>query len=315
MLIIISTALTAEEPSSVKHSVSEFFPGLISPPAVDLALPEDFIVDTFEKRINNDIKMSGPVLWGTKEQIEAFHEHKDLTQPIIIVSLSSKVAQIGPNSFSIEKSLSESPKRRPFSMDKYMWGDYPILVLRVLKDNKLYQSAYIGLNMEGGHAAFLAIITPASENDTLDTPCPVWDNLIKNTKLLTEQEMLKIHGYELLEGITTYEMVGEKIKVTAEKDINGKHQLAVFILTDGVKIKDIGDAFIGFKGGEWKKGEYLVKLPITLEINNKYSIVNQCIIPILLKTVDQFSVPTSELKHDSNVLVQEIDLDFDRLSE
>jgi hypothetical protein len=240
------------------------------------------------------------IYWGPKDVLEAyFKDPQSLKDPIIRVKLSDNVAQTGPNSFSVERELQEEHKRIGSSSfsQKLMWGNYPVLGLRSLVDDKFINIAWVGLNdPEGQWTLMFNLVCPDSNGHPDRGDREFWKRFLTQTKVLPEPEFFKAYGQDMRPGYTLVNSGGARFKMIAEKrKRDSMVQLVVIPLasTSSFEYIDMGETRLA---SQWKYGEPLLKVlgTIKLDDENLHAVFRNHVSSILLQNVTEFSVDKDE---------------------
>lgn len=287
LILVFSTCKAAENES--QYRILELIPDLVTPLAVEPAIPDDFV--SIPK--NKQAGICDWVYLGKKEVIERFLEDGTVLEPFIKVRLSDAVVQTGPSSFSCDKF------NIPSIVQNTKWGNFPVASWRHLLAEKVVYRAYVGLNAPGGHTLTFTLALPNdAESTDISRDHALWENFINNTKPLPEYDFYKINGFDLQEGHTIVTLSKQKIKVSAEEDKNGTIQIAIQPLTKHITYKKHSVQQTR-KGGEWKYASPMLRLPMDLKVvNGNSTIIDNVVVSVLIKKVDSFTTPTSQLLAD-----------------
>jgi hypothetical protein len=279
--------------------ILELLPNLISPLAVDPGIPANFVA-AVPKGV---LDLYDWIYWGPKDVLQAYFANPaSLKEPILRVKLSANIVQKGPDSFSDEESLKVLKKQDPkaFASIKTKWGNYPVHAIRTALDNRLIFMAWVGLNdPEAGWTLMFNLVYPDGEGHPNKEDRQLWENLIKKTTQLQDQDYFKVYGQDLQEGYTLVNVHGAKLKILAEKrQPDGEVCVLVIPESPDVKFRYIGMQE-GLMGATWKYGEPMLKVygEITTTRGNMTT-VSSYITSILLKNVPEFSFQKEKGKKD-----------------
>ena len=299
-------AIPPEETYDTKSDeirILKLLPGLFYSIAIDPAIPINFVA------MRPRLDPLDWVYWGPKEVLEAyFKDPTSLTTPVIKVKLHACVRQTGPDSFNIEKEITELLKKQ-YPEDnttiKSRWGSYPVFAFKHYQEEKDF-GAWVGLNdPEGRGVLVFNLVCPKKSSHPTNEDCELWKKFLFETKQLPEPDFFKAYGQDLRSGYTIISAGGTKLKVTAEKrQRDGKLQVVVTSVTPQTtfqydKMKEC------LLGSEWKRGEPLVKVYGTVckKIGEKKEIMINDVISILLQTVAEFSVNKEKTKERKDLFI------------
>jgi len=265
-------------------------------PTIKPAIPSNYV--------SGELKKTGHVLWGTKEDIAVFSENGSLIKSeLITLRHSPDVVQIGPTTFSGEnkiESVFEQMGLTNLKMEKLSWGNYPVLAIEGIRpDGTPIHSAWIGL--ENGTTMFMNLYLPKKG----DHSCPVWKNLLYRTRQLQEPEFFRSMGMDMKDGYTVFKAGSASLKVMVEKRISD-NLLAVMIepLSPNTTyvIKNVNEVLMAT---EWKNGEPCAKIYGTMtEKDGKYGTwIDESTISVLTKKVTIFSFDLDPTNHPEGVVI------------
>jgi hypothetical protein len=280
--------------------LEDLFPNLVDIPALELGIPENFVVGSPKKE--SDI--TDGVYWGPKEVLEAyFNDSKSLNQGIMKVKLLNEVLQTGPENFSCETS-----KNKSITISKKKWGEYPVLAFNSKSKNKREQYAlFLGLNSPGQWVLAFDFIYPENEKFPSKNTLKIWEDLLEQTKGLSTQELLKVKGQDMQEDYTNALVYGSKMQFIVEERIrDGRVRLIVKRLEGKIEFQ-LEDVETGKMPLEWKKGTTLAKVhgTITAYKDSTNSVVQQTPINVFIKRVKEFTDDSDQLQNDPSIQVYE----------
>lgn len=283
--------------------IMNLLPAVVDMPGIDPAIPENFVAMSPNGRPN----INDWVYWGPKEVLEEyFKDPKSLKQPILQVKLSTETFQNGPDTFFGEEELAKMPGVK---IKKLMWGNtYPVMPVNVELGEEKAFLAWMGLNSPNGYALMFGLTYPMEKGHPNEEDLSLWNRFLEETTILPPYEFFKAHGQDLQEGYTIVTLNGTEQKIVAEKR-NRDGLLRI------VAMPHKGDSKLSIKrvdqclmGSEWKYGEPLAKVKGTLTAKNPNlygTVVLDTTMSILIRPVDEFSIPDNELKTNPQVVVYE----------
>ncbi|MEC7839840.1 MAG: hypothetical protein VX777_07355 [Chlamydiota bacterium] len=265
-------------------------------PGIEPAIPKDYVV-----HLENNM-----AYWGTQKDLEKFKGNIEgpLESPIFHVFQNGVLAQTGDNSFTNFKRLLQAYK--PFGIKKQtitegQWGIYPLRILRGTKNGAPHRSVWVGLFEQN---CVLEIMMINSNDPAKDQK--IWNNFIKNTECLPDQDRYIVKGLDHYNGYTYQNICGSLVKVTVEKRFSDD-MLAVLIepLTENT-LFEFKALKLGLMASDWKFAEMSVKVigTVTEVKDNVVNYINS-FINVIPKSVDEFSFSTDPNDHDTNVVVFE----------
>jgi len=167
-----------------------WFPGMVTPPRVTLALPKTFTVVSFSP--DDEWNMTDGVIWADKETAAPYEKGRkkkmdDLKAPLFYVRLSSSIAQIGKtNQFTHEKEMEQGLAKsgiKNVKLRKLAWGDYPLLELTGTRpDGSVVRIVWVGLNTPGGWTLMIDYRLPIGEGHPSKEELAIWNDFIEKTK-------------------------------------------------------------------------------------------------------------------------------------
>ncbi|NGX62196.1 MAG: hypothetical protein K940chlam9_01690 [Chlamydiae bacterium] len=166
----------------------QLLPELVTPLAVEFALPENFISIS----PNGKSDPCSWTFWGPRDTLEKFLEDpQSIDHPIIGVQITSNVTQ----SFLDKQDLSL------FSSHKTLnWGDYPVFTAVGEMFGVSAHIAWVGLNCPSDAVLFFNFIYPGDK--PTEKELALWNNFLEKTKQLPEQKFYLAMGQDLQPGYT-----------------------------------------------------------------------------------------------------------------
>lgn len=311
LMVFCSTCYAnTDEVETPPYRTLTLLPDLMFPLPVEFAIPEDFVAIP----LSEEAGLFQFVYWGKETEIKKFINNKPISEPIISVKPTVDVLQYGPDIFSIEMEKDPRFERIHHKDEKFSWGPFPVYSRKAILNNKLINMAYVGLNHpDSGVVLMFSLILPEGEEASLNKTYPLWENFLHETKLLPEPDIYKIDGQDLQDGITYVNMLYEKLKLTAEENKHGKIQITSCPLSKGVNL-EVCKIKQGLMGGEWKRKAPLIKLCCRLNAKNEKvsEVVEWPVLSVLVKRVDEFTVPTETIKANLEYFVYEVDSPFSK---
>ncbi len=309
LLCLCSThILNAIPPEEAKETTNnlrilDLLPNIVIPLAVEPGMPEDFVA----RSPNEVLDPSDWIYWGPKNDVEAYLKNPESLQvPLLRVKLSANVAQTGPDSFTV--SIEDIKKKYPkeFEGGVHHWGNYPVLDVKALAEDKLIFMAWVGLNDPGaGWTLMFNLVYPEKKGHPNKEDRDFWKNFITNTKQLSEQDLFKASGQDLQPGYTIINVGGVKLKMTAEKrQKDGKLQVVVIPSTPDIEYQ-YADMNEGLLGSQWNFGKPLLKVygRISKKNGENSQVVIDHVASVLIETVPEFSVSREEIERKKDLFV------------
>lgn len=287
-------ALPSKDTQEAKNDlrILELLPNLLCPLAVDPGIPADFVALS----PSGILDPHDAIYWGPKNVLKAyFKDPSSLKTPIIRVQLSAYVTQTGPNSFHkvfmdcLEKLKEEDPKG--FASVETQWGDYPVIAIRTITEDRLNFTAWVGLNdPEAGWTLGFNLVYPDKKSRPNKKERQLWENLLTKTTQLKDGDYFKACGQDLQEGYTLVNVGGAKLKMLAEKrQSDGALQVVVIPESSTVEFHYV-DMMECAMGAKWKQGEPMVKVYGKVVFTNKnFKSSTNYVTSIFFKTVQDFS--------------------------
>lgn len=258
---------------------------LFSTLGVEPAIPNDFIALSKEGELN----YSDWVYWGTKEALQAyFKDPSSLSEPILRVKFTTDIKQRKYGSFDekvLRNQISSFLEKASFEFGQ--WGSYPYCRVSGWLDNNEGHFAYVGLNEENGAVLLFQLVVP-QKSESKASDLKLWEKFFQETKELPEPLLFKANGQEMHIGYTIVDIVGHKIKVTAEKrKSDQKVQFAAIPQDQAVEFR-FEKAFNTIMEVNWHHNKPLLKIKGTYIVDKgwvQYSMTTS----VLIKEVDEFS--------------------------
>ncbi len=264
--------------------IVDLLPHYVELPMVNPAIPEDFVA----MRANEN---DGWDYWGPKEVLlTLFKDRKTIKRPIIRVRPSA-TCQTGPNEF---EGGEEFKSLYPDLQEKKLkWGNHPVLAMRWKNEEGIVLLAIVGLNVPGGQSLLFQLLYPTENGSPSIEALEFWENFLKNTTPLSEQDMIKAHGFDMQDGYTIVSVNGTKLKFTAEKRRKDeKLRITVLPLEGKVTFKK-DEVITAFMGLQWKYGEPIAKAYGTITAENAKlhgtEVLLEHATTIFIRDVDEFS--------------------------
>lgn len=318
LTFFVSMSTNANEPSKDSQiedlplediRIFKLLPGLLSPLAIDPAIPENFIALSQSKYPD----LYEGVFWGPKEVLEKlFEDPSSLCEPIIKVKFSNSSQSEIEGELKDFTSKMEGPGLKVIKSLKTHWGPYPVLVASMDASSKAYPEmgarrltmAWVGLNDSSGHVLSFQLIPPGFEQGAVLDDSPLWNNFIYSTKGLQGNSFLKANGQDLQPGCTIFNVWGEKLlKAVAEKrGSEGSIQIVITPLNDNVEFKysNLRIEDVELKGNV---AASLAKIYGMLEQKGNGTLFMETVIYVLIKNVEEFSINGDEIKLKQGVSV------------
>jgi len=291
---LAAIAIASKEQQDGKNDlrILELLPNLLSPLAVDPAIPADFIALSPKGTLDP----YDWIYWGPKDVLKAYFENPtSLKVSVLRVKLSANVAQTDPNSFhkGFVEPLKMLQQKDPkgFASIETQWGDYPIVAIRTKMEGHLIFMAWVGLNDPGaGWTLVFNLVYPDKKGHPNKKDRQLWESLIMKTTQLKDGDYFKACGQDLQEGYTLVNVGGAKLKMVAEKrQSDGTLQVVVIPESSGVEFHYV-DMMECLMGAKWKYGEPMVKVYGEIVVNNEsVKSTTDYISSIFFKTVPEFS--------------------------
>ncbi len=268
-------------------------------PAIEPAIPSNYILAEVEER----------TIWGTKEDIAICEtDVEQIKSELISLSHSYEMVQTGPDTFSLEAELEQTFAQlqvKEFKLKKLNWGKYPVLAIEGLRPNGTrMHAAWVGLNSEQGLTLFMTHCLPKNG----DNSCPVWKNLLANTKQLEEREFFRAKGMDMQEGYTINTLASASVKATAEKRISDDLlvvKIEPLSPETTYEIERVGEYLMGT---EWKHKVPCTKISGSMtQKEGKYgTLVLANTITVLTKKVTDFSFDLDQNQHPKGTLILQL---------
>lgn len=259
-------------------TILKWLPGLPSPLAVELALPNDYEVRAVDEKKPT---LFSEVVLADKEQINWITKHpEDIRYPFIAATLSMGVSQSGSDCFSIEENLEAEAKKgglKDLHIEKFSWGNYPVLSMKALHSlsGRQVYFAWVGLNsFPSGYVVSFKFFYPHSEKEPNLDELAIWTRFLKETEALSQEEALHLCGFDMQADYTIYSKEGVEIKVMAKKRENE------VVIDAKPKDENIEFEIISVKEGE-EMGMPCFK--VTGDIFSKE--ITRVTIPVFFKTI------------------------------
>lgn len=240
-----------------KPRICKLLPGLLSPLAIDPAIPDDFVALGPDEKPN----ISHIIFWGSPKVLQGFFkEPTSLTDPILSVQISMNLRQNG-KIFEGEKELIQQMKSHGFAVmrsKKLEWGMYPVWLVQLKSpQEEIVDIAWVGINSQEGT---VLMFNPLYPKDTKRQNHPFWEAFLTKTKQLKDKEFFLAHGLDLREGQTLVQEGNASMRVTAERR-NFDHKLLVVVepMNDNTEF-DLSEIKVGKMGGKWKTNRLVAKV-------------------------------------------------------
>ena len=265
----------------------ELLPDLITPIGVEFALPSDYMAVGYHV----EPSLCDWVYWVPKDKVEAF-QTDSLQQAVIRVRLSANTIQTSPGLYTEEEIRREmaSAGVKVLAVEKLKWGSYPVVALEGEFSKHRGHVAWVGLNQPGGHVLnfhlFLPPQTPPTANDL-----KLWNDLLHNTKGLSEQLFIQSQGQDMQEGYTVITLFAGTAKATAERRLSDQKVLVTLTTSPHVEFTFDGIEMTRKGGGAWRFGDPIVKLAGTFtSTQDNSSMTDSFISNIFIKDVEAFYI-------------------------
>jgi len=262
--------------------IQKLMPDFLAIPAIEPFLPDNFIALPHPKKHG--------VFWGPKETLEEYFLSGNANlckSPMLCVQISTNVGQKQDGSFTCEDTMYDEYIAAGVSdvkIEKFKWGDHPVLSATCAMDGKKVYLAYVGLNYEG-----CALVIGFIDVSKSDERFQVWTDFLTKSRPLEEHDFFKVHGQDLREGFTLVNVYGSLLKVSAEKRTrDGKIQVSIQPADHTISCKCLRIAEKTM-GAKWHFMEPIVKIQAEVQVNSTANIVSNQTITVLLKEVLEFS--------------------------
>ncbi len=269
---------------------------------VEPAIPRDYVALSKSGEINY---FSDWVYWGPKDAIESYFKDKaTLSVPILQIDFTPNYSQKQRGSLNIpwmRKELENHMKN--FKLESGNWGKYPYCTISGEVEGKELNMAYVGLNDDSGAVLFFNLVIP-NIPDGKAIALKFWDNFFKNTKELDQPLWIRVvSGQTMEKGYTQVNVLGRKIKVTAQRRKSDKKLLIAAFSEDGSVSYQYKNTVITPMLFEWHYGEPLAKIEGTFVVDSGWANYHM-ITSVFIEEVDAF---TSISKEKGNIFIKEIE--------
>lgn len=307
MILFSCTLCFSEEPLFEKPRIVQLLPGLISPLAVNPAIPADFEA-SFPEGMTD---ITGTVFWGNKGVVQAFLDNAaTLKEPIIGAKLSLNLTQkAGTKVFSGEKELLKEMKSHGYKVArsrKLTWSDYPVWVVQLqTPKNRVLHLAWVGLNAPRGSVLMFQLIYPETWDQKKAQNIELWETFLNKTEMLNDKQYFQANGLSLEEGVTLVDDEAAKMVVTAERR-NADHKICVIVKPlDKVTEFELNEIKVGKIGSGQLTGRTIAKVEgqVTRFINGKRNVAPAHTTPVLIKDVEQYTVNLKEIELNPRIKV------------
>lgn len=321
LLFVVHTSLHAVSPEMLSK-VQEAFPGddrkvrinslwpsdLLMRLPIEPMIPKDFVLKVVRPK-GTDVDY---YLWGAPEVLDAFdtNDFSTLKKPILVLRLSYDVAQTGPQSFSGVAGLEKGFKGVGFTSLSHKivsWGDYPVLTFNGICQEKVLACAWIGLNYSSW-VVFARLAYPGTQKGPTSEDLQLWKTFITKTNILPEPDVFLVQGIDMQSGYTRIERGSAKLTCVVERRKRDSAVQVVMVPTAA----QVSCAFLkmdqGLSGTQLRRGEELVKVfaKVSQRLSEGGSLeIPDCVIPVFIKTVDEFSLDKSKLQGEPDILVHQ----------
>ncbi len=295
-LLTLSTfwPLFAEEKELFeKPRICSLLPDLLSPLAVEPAIPKEFVAMSPE----GPPSISKPLFWGKPSVLEEFFKNpQSLKEEIINIQVSQNIHQKGAI-LEGDKELIKEMKDKGFQIlnsKRLMFGPYPAWMVRLKGPKKEDVSiAWVGLNAsEGAVLMFSPVIPQGQKEDGL------FEKFLTKTKALDQEAFFRSHGLCLKEGETLVQEGGAQFRMIVEKR-NSDHKLLIVVEPLNKQTEfNIAEVRIEKMGGSWNKNHLVAEVEgeiIYCEGGKKYT-TEAHKTSVLIRDVDRFTPNVQALK-------------------
>lgn len=296
----------SETPLFAKPRIVNLLPGLISPLAVEPAIPSDFEVLSFEKVPD----ISAPLYWGNRGIVLGFMDDPtSLKEPIIGVKLSGNLQhKAGTMVFTGEKEMLKEMKSHGYKVvktRKLTWSIFPVWVVQLqTPKNRLLHLAWVGLNAPRGSVLMFQLIYPETWDQKKAQNIELWETFLNKTEMLDDKKYFEANGLSLDEGITIVDDEAAKMQVTAERR-NADHKLLIMVKPlDRYTEFELNEIKVSKMGGQYH-GKTFAKVEgqVTRFIDGKRSVAPSHTTPVLIKDVEKYSVNLTEIELNPRIKV------------
>lgn len=162
-----------------EQRIDQLLPMIFHHLDVEPEVPSDFVAMSR----SGNLSLGDWIYWGPKDVLEAYYQDtSSLKQGLIRVKFSPYVVQTGPSNFT--KGFEEIKKYDPDAVfQETKWGDYPVLTVSCLIQEKRAICAWVGLNdYEAGWTLIFNLVYPDDQNEPNDNQRELWENFITKTQ-------------------------------------------------------------------------------------------------------------------------------------
>jgi len=187
LALILISGCVASIDAVTADKLIHYFPGILCPPQVELALPQD-----------NDVKVVEDfhIIWGRQQELASIPNDnfrqalpKVLKEPVFWVRLSMNEAQTGPHSFSSSTKesigLLKQMGMRNIREQWHQWGPYPIRTLTAESKNHFFAMAHVGLNYHGNTLIISLACPEKMSAESIQKAKRQWNVLMTETQFST----------------------------------------------------------------------------------------------------------------------------------
>ena len=180
--------------SKAGGQTNSWFPGMLHPPAVTVALPTNFVIVSASPatKETKQFDMYDGVIWSTPRTAHQFefgadHKFSNAQEPIFWVHLSDNVGQKpGTDAFTNEKDLVVTLSGlglKKVKSAKTKWGAYPVLSMTGERpDGSPAFAAWIGINSPDGWTILVDYRVPKGAGHPTKEETRIWETFLNNTK-------------------------------------------------------------------------------------------------------------------------------------
>jgi hypothetical protein len=276
-----------------KPRICALLPDLLSPLAIEPAIPNDFVA----KSPSGDPSIMNALFWGNPSVLEDFFKNpKELKEEIINIQVSQNIQQKGLV-LEGDKKLIQEMRQKGFQIlnsKRLMMGVYPVWMVHLKGPHQeTVLIAWIGLNASQGTVLMFSPVLPQGKKES-----SLFETFLTKTKPLDQEAFFRAHGLCLKEGETLVEEGGAQFKMSVEKR-NRDHKLLIVVepLNEETEFS-IGQVKIEKMGGSWKKNQLVAEVEgeIFFSQEGKKCRLEGHKTSVLIRNVDKFTPNVTELK-------------------
>lgn len=300
-LLCFASTLHADDqfPETPSPEVMYMFPEFLLIPAVELALPSNFI------GVRSNDPSDERVYWGPTNALSTYFLSRTVRKnnPIISAKISNNTKQSELTEENVQAFIQKVIPQMDLkhkAVQFLKWGDHPVVAMENQHRGETIMYAWVGLNSPNGETLLINYLFPNGRKHPTKEEREIWNKFLNETKGLSEQFKFIVNGQDIHPGYTVVKLGPAKFRIVAEKRKSDEKKLIIVQpLNDKTNFEYLSMQD-GEMGSTWNYGAKAVKVKGKVKADK---IIFDETTTVMYKDVDEFTLNAAEQKLNPKVVV------------